>query len=296
MRHKWIIAALSPVVAVAAVYGGLALFARPAPPHPFFAAPQPATLVIAHRGGAELRPENTLEAFRHAASIGADVLELDVQRTADGTLVCMHDTTVDRTTNGRGRVESLTLSELKQLDAGHRWSADGGRTHPFRGKGIRVPALEEVLAQFPKARMIIEMKHAGPELAQPLCSLIRRFGTPQARLVASMNPEAVIAFRRACPEIATAMTSGEARTFYGIHLLRLERIYSPPVQALLIPDRIGGETIPTRRLIEAAQRRGLSVHVWTITGEERMRELLQIGVRGMITDRPDLLLRLLGRS
>jgi glycerophosphoryl diester phosphodiesterase len=296
MRHKWIIAALSPVIAIAAACGVLILLARPAPPHPFFAAGQPGTLVIAHRGGAGLRPENTLEAFRHAASIGVDVLEMDVQRTADGALVCMHDPTVDRTTDGRGRVDSLMLSELKKLDAGYRWSTDGGRTYPFRGKGVRVPTLEEVLARLPETRTIIEIKHTGPELAQPLCSLIRRFGTPQARLVASMNPEAVIAFRRACPEIATAMTSGEARAFYGIHLLRLERIYSPPVQALLIPDRIGGETIPTRRLIEAAQRRGLSVQVWTIIGEERMRELLQIGVQGMITDRPDLLLRLLGRS
>src|SRR5262245_7127095 len=199
MRHKWIIAALSPAVAIAAAYCVFALLARPAPPHPFLEGQQAGTLVIAHRGGAHLRPENTLEAFRHAAAIGADVLEMDVQRTADGAIVCMHDPTVDRTTDGRGRVDSITLSELRKLDAGHRWSADGGQTHPFRGRRIRVPTLEEVLERLPNSRMIIEIKYAGREMAHPLCALIRRFGRPQARLVASMNEEAVVAFREACP-------------------------------------------------------------------------------------------------
>jgi glycerophosphoryl diester phosphodiesterase len=296
MRHKWIIATLSPLIAVVTAYGVLTLLARPAPHHPFFAAPQSAPLVIAHRGGAGLRPENTLEAFLHAASIGADVVEMDVQRTADGAIVCLHDTTVDRTTNGRGRVESLTLSELQKLDAGHHWSSDGGLTYPFRGKGVRVPTLEEVLTRLPKARAIIEMKHAGPELARPLCSLIRRSGNPQARLVASMNPEAVAAFRQACPEVATAMTSTEARAFYVLHRLRLESVYSPPVQALLIPDRLRGETVATRRLVRAARGRSFSVHVWTVNDAQRMRELLEIGVSGIITDRPDLLLKLLGRA
>lgn len=295
MAAWWRIAALFVVLAAAA--GAIAIFtARPAPDHSWFAAGKPAPLVIAHRGGAGLRPENTLAAFSYAAAMGADVLEMDVQATADGAIVCIHDATVDRTTNGRGRVDSLRLEDLKKLDAGHSWSDDGGRTYPFRGKGTRVPALEEVLAALPETRMIIEMKNPVPALAQSLCSLIRRFGMPQRRLVASMNEEAVAAFRRACPEIATAMTGGEARKFFSLHLLHLERFYSPPVRALLIPDRMRGETLPTRRLIEAAHRRNLSVHVWTITGEDRMHELLQAGVGGIVTDRPDHLLALLGRA
>ncbi|MBI3044619.1 MAG: glycerophosphodiester phosphodiesterase [Betaproteobacteria bacterium] len=293
MRHKWPIATLSSLIAVAAIYGALVLLARPAPDHPYFAAEKPRTQVIAHRGGAHARPENTLAAFAHAVEAGADILEMDAQPTADGAIVLMHDATVDRTTDGTGRVESLSASQLRNLDAGYRWTPDGGQTFPFRGQGIRAPELGEVFARFPATRMIVEMKHGGPALAQPLCMLIRRHAMVQKTLVASMNEEAVIAFRRACPEVATSMTGSEARTFYFLHLFHLEAAYSPPAPALLIPDRIGGDRIPTRRLIEAAQRRNLTVHVWTIRDDARMRQLIEIEVGGIITDRPNRLLELL---
>lgn len=296
MRPKWLIATLSVIVAAAALLGILAVTARPAPNHPYFAAARPGLQVIAHRGGAGLRPENTLAAFVHAVAIGADVLEMDVQATSDGAIVCIHDTTVDRTTDGRGRVASLALSELRELDAGHNWSGDRGRTYPFRGKGIRVPTLDEVFARLPEIRMIVEMKHVGPEFAQPLCSLIRRFRMTKRVLVASLNIDALIAFRRTCPEVATSMSTREARIFHGAYLVGLESAYSPPVPALLIPDRLRDRTIPTAALVEAARRRNLRVHVWTISDATRMKELIRIGVDGIITDRPDLLLDLMGRA
>src|SRR5574341_1011125 len=177
LRHKWLSALLLLIGAAAAICGGLALTAHPAPDHPFFASERPGAQVIAHRGGAHLRPENTLAAFSHAVEIGADVVDTDVRTTADGAIVCIHDATVERTTEGAGRVESLTLGELQKLDAGYRWSTDGGRTYPFRGQGIRVPSLEEVLVRFPRARMNVEIKNPpGEALARPLCELIRRHG------------------------------------------------------------------------------------------------------------------------
>lgn len=273
----------------------MVISARPAPDHPFFAAEKPGTQVIAHRGGADLRPENTLAAFLHAAEIGSDILEMDVQPTADGAIVCIHDATVDRTTDGRGRVDSLALSELQKLDAGYHWSGDGGRTYPFRGQGVRVPALDEVFARLPQTRMIVEMKHGGPGLAQPLCSLIRRSRMAERVLVASLNNDALAAFRKACPEVATSMSRTEARIFYGVQSVRLAAAYSPPVQALQIPYRLDNTVIATGDLVAAAHRRNLKVHVWTISDGERMRELIRIGVDGIITDRPDRLLDLLGR-
>src|SRR3970040_315639 len=138
MRPKWLISTLSVAVAVAAVFGVIAVTARPAPNHPYFAAGNPRIDVIAHRGGAGLRPENTLAAFSHAVAIGADVLEIDVQPTADGAIVCIHDATVDRTTDGQGRVDSFTLKELRKLDAGHNWSGDGGGSLSYRAHGRRV--------------------------------------------------------------------------------------------------------------------------------------------------------------
>jgi len=294
MRSRWHITALFVVIAAAA-FGIATVIARPAPDHAWFSAGKPGPLVIAHRGGAGLRPENTLAAFSHAAAIGADVLEMDVRATADGAIVCMHDATVDRTTDGHGRVDSFTLTELRKLDAGHNWSGDGGRSFPFRGKDIRVPALEEVFARFPATRMIIEIKDAGISLAPPLCALIRRYGMTEKALVASRIEDAVTAFREACPEVATSASRREAWTFFGLHLARLEAVHSPRVPGLFIPDRLGDSIIPTRRLVDAAHRRNLKVHVWTISDEGRMRQLIQIGVDGIITDRPDRLLNLLRR-
>ncbi len=296
MRKKWLIVLLSLILTSAVAFGMAALLSRPAPDHPYFAAENPRTQVIAHRGGAGLRPENTLAAFEHAVEIGTDMIEMDVQGTADGAIVSIHDPTVDRTTDGKGRVDSFPLSELRKLDAGYNWSDDGGWTFPFRGKGIRVPTLDEVFTRFPATRMIVEMKHVGPAFAQSLCALIRRFGMTGKVLVASMNEDALIAFRGACPEVATSMSGREARVFSGLHLLNLAAAYSAPAPALQIPDRLGDNIIATRGLVEAAQRRNLKVHVWTINDEARMRQLIRIGVDGIITDRPDRLLELLRRA
>lgn len=296
MRSKWLIATLSVIVAATAACGIMAVTARPAPTHRYFAAAGPGILVIAHRGGAGLRPENTLAAFAHAVAIGADALDMDVQATSDGALVCIHDPAVDRTTDGRGRVDSLTLDELRKLDAGHSWSADGGRTHPFRGKGIRVPALEEVFQHFPTQRMNIEMKRARPVLAQPLCALIRRFGMTERVLVASMDVDTIEAFRLACPEVATSMSRHEALVFYGLQRAGLAGVYSPPVQSLQVPYWFGDNIVPTAEFVDAAHRRNFKVHVWTINDHERARELIRIGVDGIVTDRPERVLALLGRS
>ncbi len=296
MRRKWITVPVSLILAAAAVYGIAAFSARPASNHAFFAAEEPRTQVIAHRGGAGLRPENTLAAFSHAVAIGADVLEMDVQLTADGTIVCMHDRTVDRTTNGRGRVDAMSLSELQALDAGYRWSRDGGRTYPFRDKGIHAPTLGEVFTRFPDARMNIEMKYAGPALAQPLCALVRHTGMTRRVLVASMDEAAVSAFRQECPEDATSMSRSEAQLFFGMQLVSLDATYSPPVRALQIPDRLGGEIIVTAGLLAAAHGRNLKVHVWTVNDVARMQELIRLGVDGIISDRPDQLVRLVRRT
>jgi glycerophosphoryl diester phosphodiesterase len=282
--------------ALAAAVGVLAVTARPAPHHPYFAAENLRVQVIAHRGGAGLRPENTLTAFEHAVAVGADVLEMDVQPATDGAIVVMHDATVDRTTDGRGRVDSLTLEQLRKLDAGHSWSNDGGQTYPFRGKGIRIPTLEEVFSGFPGTRMIVEMKHGGAALARPLCEIIRRSRMDEKTLVASMNAEAVAEFRATCPEVLTAMNATEARIFYAAYLAKLEFAYSPPVPALLVPDRLRGDIITTPALVKAARGRNLRVQVWTVDDEDRMRELARIGVAGIVTDRPDRLLAILGRA
>src|SRR4030095_2633215 len=120
--------------------------------HPFFTSSGPD--VFAHRGGAALAPENTLAAFERGLTLGADGIELDVHLSRDGAVVVHHDATVDRTTDGRGAVSGLTADELARLDAGYHFRGDSGDGHPFRGRGIGVPRLAEVLSRFRDARVI----------------------------------------------------------------------------------------------------------------------------------------------
>jgi len=289
-------ATLTLALFAAAGVGVLIAFARPATTHTFFAGEAGGVQVIAHRGGAQLRPENTLLAFEHALALGADMLEMDVRATADGVLVALHDATVDRTTEGRGPVDGLTLAALRTLDAAYRWSPDGGRSTPFRGQGVRVPALADVFARFPLTRMVVEIKPPDPALAAVLCDLIRGAGMRSRVMVASMHEAVLDAFRARCPEVSTSMGPGEARLFYLASLVYLSDAISPAAQALQIPYGFGERVLATPEVAAAARGRNLALHVWTVNDEKRMRRLLDIGVDGIMTDRPDLLLRLLGRE
>ena len=119
---------------------------------------------MAHRGGRQLWPENTLTAFRGAAAMGVDVLEMDVHSSSDGVLVVLHDDTIDRTTDGMGLVHDYPLTALQALDAGYQWTADEGATYPFRGQGIAIPTLAEVLEAFPDAFLNVEIGNAPGSL------------------------------------------------------------------------------------------------------------------------------------
>lgn len=295
---KWIRLVLVAAGAIAAVAALMAVTAKPAVDHAFFAEERPlgGVQVIAHRGGAALRPENTLPAFMHATQLGADVLEMDVRLTADAAVVVIHDATVDRTTDGSGAVSEMPLARLRELDAGYRWSADGGKTFPFRGTGVTIPLLEEVFETFTAKRMNIEIKSSDTRLPQLLCAHVRKHNMSTKVLVASFHAQSMENFRKHCPETATSMTATEARTFYIMHLARLSAAYSPVSPALQMPYRVGDQTITTADFILAAHRRNLKTHVWVINDEAQMRSLIAADIDGIITDRPDLLLQMLGRA
>jgi glycerophosphoryl diester phosphodiesterase len=253
-------------------------------------------LVIAHRGGGGLIPENTLQAFEYSARMGVDVLELDVHSTRDGALVVMHDRSVDRTTDGRGRVGEMTLSELKKLDAGFLFSPDGGRTFPFRGRGVTVPTLEEIFAALPRMTFNIEPKQSEPSIIKPLCALIRQRKMIDKTIVGSFRQAALDEFRRECPEVATSASPSEVSQFLLMSKTGIGASYSPPMQALQIPERAGSLQIVSKDFVETARRLNLKVHVWTVNETEDMKRLLDIGVDGIMTDYPDRLLDLLNRK
>lgn len=278
-------------------YAYLMTTARPAGDHLYFTGgPARRPLVMAHQGGDGLWPGNTLYAFEHAAALGVDVLEFDIHSTADGELIVMHDATVDRTTNGTGRIAAMTLKEIKALDAGHRWSPDGGRTHPYRGQGIIVPTLAEVFARFPDYHLNIEMKQVAPEAVANFCRMIRDRGLTNKVLVASVRGGPMETFRRECPEVATSTTSAEVLKFLSLEKTYLGDGYTPTVQALQVPERAGALPIVTRSLVVTAHARNMQVHVWTINREEDMRRLIDLGVDGIFTDYPDRLLAVVGQK
>jgi glycerophosphoryl diester phosphodiesterase len=250
---------------------------------------------MAHRGGKGLWPENTLYAFERAVDLGVHVLEMDIHSTADGVLVVIHDDTVDRTTDGRGPVQGMGLAELKTLDAGYMWSSDDGQTFPYRGQGIAVPTLEEVFAALPATPMNIEIKPAEPAVAVPLCQLIRDHGMQDRVLVASFHEQAIQAFRDECPEVATTASQNQVVALFVLAQAFLDLIYSPAIQAVQVPEYRGNLHVLTPQFIDAAHRRHLEVHAWTINDVEGMQRLLDLGVDGIITDYPDRLMELLGR-
>lgn len=252
-------------------------------------------LVMAHRGGAGLWPENTLYAFAHATQMGVDVLEVDVHCTSDGVPVVIHDGTVDRTTNNRGRVNEMTLLQLKALDAAYGWSLDGGRTYPLRGCGIAVPTLQEVFEAFSGMRFNIDIKQKQPSMVQSFCQMIRDYGMTKNVLVASFEPEVLEEFRRDCGEVATSAGPADIRAFLMMDAAQFDAAHRLNIRALQVPEYAGNRCVLTRNFVEAAHARDLEVHAWTINDESAMQRLIDVGVDGIITDYPDRLLALLKR-
>lgn len=252
-------------------------------------------LVFAHRGGGGLFPENTLGAFEYSAKMGVDVLELDVHATSDGALVVNHDATVDRTTDGRGRITELTLEQIKKLDAGYAFSTDGGKTFPFRAKGVTIPTLEEIFAALPEMTFNVEPKQETPSIIKSLCSLIRERKMADKVIVGSFRQSILTEFRLECSEVATSASPSEVSKFLALSKTGVAESYSPPMQALQVPEYIGSLQVVSKEFVEAAHKRNLKVHVWTINETADMQRLLELGVDGIMTDYPDRLLTLTGR-
>jgi glycerophosphoryl diester phosphodiesterase len=249
-------------------------------------------LTFAHRGGAKCWPENTLAAFRGGIAAGCGWIETDVHLTRDGEVVCLHDHTLDRTTNGRGRVWEYTLDELRRFDAGHRFSADG-RTYPHRGCGLTIPALDEVLALDPSVRVNLEIKQLEPSMIAALWRQIDERGWHDRVLVASERDDAVRGFRNlARGQVATSAGKLEILAFWlAVRAGRADWL-SIEYEALQVPIRYAGLQVVDAAFVAAAHRRGVQVHVWTIDDVETMRRLIDLGVDGIMTDHPARLVAL----
>lgn len=242
-----------------------------------------APLSFAHRGGGKLRPEETLPAYENAAALGAHVLEADVHTSADGEVVCMHDATVDRTTNGSGAIHDQTLAELKQLDAGYHFTTDGGASFPWRDKGVTIPTLGEVLDAHPDAWWTIELKQLSPSIVDPVIALLDQKGATTRTVLVSFSDDVVQEIRAKRPDILTGMGVGEMLALNALSD-ETEQDYAPPTRIVQPPA-----SAVNAELMARAERLGLRVHVWTVNERPEMEALLDVGVHGIMTDDPALL-------
>lgn len=204
--------------------------------------------------------------------------------TRDGVVVVIHDSTLERTTDGQGAVCERSFAELRRCDAGFRFEQAG--RHPYRGRGVQVPSLEELLDEMPQAPLNIEIKQAEPPIEASVAALLER---RQAfdRVVLAAEDDAIMGRIRACaPRAATSASRAEAQDFFERCLWRGFDGYVPAARALQIPARYGELDLVTADTLAAAHRFGLEVHVWTVNEEVEMERLLRLGVDGVMSDFP----------
>jgi glycerophosphoryl diester phosphodiesterase len=243
-------------------------------------------LVFAHRGGAALRPENTLLAFDHGLSVGADGLEFDVRLSRDGVVVVHHDATLDRTTNGSGAVAGHTADELSRLDAGFHVPA-------FRGLAGGVPRLDEVLRRYSDARCIIELKLNDPELAYRTVDAVRAAGAVDRVALGSFGTRVLRAAREYEPRIPTGASREETRLALYRSWVRWP-VRRPSYREFQVPEMAGSTRVVTERFVRHAHEARVKVLVWTVDDEGDMRRLLDWGVDAIISDRPDVAVQIAG--
>lgn len=267
----------------------------------FFLCDEIKLLNIAHRGGAAVRPENTLLAFRHALTLGAVALEGDLHATRDGVVVVSHDATVDRTTDGSGHIRRMTFRELRGLDAGYRFTRDGGVTHPYRGVGVQVPTLEEVFSDpvLNRPPMILEIKQQEPVIVDDVLDLVEAYDMEERLVFGSFHQTCLDEVRAKAAQrgmnVLTSLAAEEVAAFFLTPLETLARgDYVPPGGLLQVPVEhdLEGEKIEvvTAEFMARARAAGLGVQVWTVNDPAEMRRLaLELKVAGIMTDDPGLL-------
>ena len=238
----------------------------------------PGILAFAHRGGAGDWPENTLPAFAAAVALGYRYLETDVHVTSDGRLVAFHDASLDRVTDREGSIADLPWSEVSRA-----------RVAPPTGTAAAdaaIPLLEDLLGTWPEARVNIDPKHDSA--VDPLVEVIRRTDAWDRVCVGAFSDRRLARFRRLTGNrVCTGL--GPA----GIARLRLASFHAPvgsfAAGCAQVPTRARGRTLVDARFVAAAHAHRMQVHVWTIDDAIEMQRLLDLGVDGIMTDRPTLL-------
>ena len=248
-------------------------------------------LVIAHRGGAALAPENTLDAFRNAIALGVDMIEIDVHLSRDGHVIVIHDNTVDRTTNGHGRIADMTLEQIKALDAGKKFS------EKFTGE--KIPILEETLETLNgKVALLLEIKkdHDSlyPGLEEKVVDILHRYKAGTWAIVQSFNKHSVLKVQCLDPSLRTFYLLGHNfPAFYDslAQSLKTSGDLSPSFTGIAphFPVLDAGRT-------DTLHKAGYQVYTWTVDKPEEMKKVIAMQVDGIITNEPSKLMGILRKQ
>ena len=248
-------------------------------------------LVIPHAGGDGLFPEDTLYAYEHSMEMGGDVIDADVSLTADGVPIAFHDSTLERTTNGTGLVEDKSYAELEALDAA--WNFEPNEQYPLRGQGIAIPTIEAILRRFPHTLATLDLKDLRTEAVAPLCALLRSLGRTSDVYVGVDTNEQVMLFRELCPEVHTSGTDAERRAMRaardaGDTTFVTKQLVGQP--AFLADD---GTKRISSDFLAYSHSKGIAVLTWVVDDPKDMTDLIKMGIDGIYTRRPDVMVKIL---
>lgn len=258
-------------------------------------------MILAHRGGSALAPENSLAAFKKAASFGIDGFEIDIRLTSDEELIVFHDEFVDRTTDGAGKVSDLTLEKLRTFDLGYHYEDLEGN-NSYRGGDERVVTLRELLEEFPGMYINIDMKdspetYEGSLLPSKLWRLIESAGAEDRVGVTSFYDEQIDRFNLyAQNRVAVGAGENEIKKAYAAFNSQFGHLYKPRADMMQIPIRSSVFNLVSPRFIAFLGDLNIPVHYWTINDPEAMCALVDAGAKGIITDRPDLAVEVLKKA
>lgn len=250
-------------------------------------------LIIAHGGTKRLAPENSMLAFNIADSLNVDMLEVDVQLTKDSVLIAFHDDILDKRTDAKGYVKHYTLNDLREVNFAYNFKDSLGN-YSYREEKIKVTTLEQILEKYAdKYPICIEIKNYEENVARIACDrlyeLIGKYDIKEKVIISCFDEDVIKYFRKISNnEIYTAASLSEAKTFVILNLAYLPHIYLGGCDVLQIPVERSGYKLDDKRLIDAAHRKNIAVHYWTINDPQEMKRLIRIGADGIITDRPDI--------
>jgi len=229
--------------------------------------------IIAHRGGAKLAPENTIAAFKNAVKLKADYFELDVYLCRDDSLVVMHDSKVNRTTDGTGLVDSLTYAGLRKLDAGSKFSQS------FAGE--KIPTLYESLIIAKQSKegcgVVIELKADDKRLVPRVIKLVKDLGMSGRVIISSFYSGLIEAAEKLAPEIPSQVF-GSANTYEII-----DKLFNAHI------EWYGTGKAPAPEFVQYVHSKGMKINVWTVNDEEKMSAYIKMGVDAITTDNPEML-------